>query len=207
MNILTKQIYLLVMLMFFFISALSQVDPEEKNYEQLQNTMTLEQQSRYNLTGFEGRAIQKTEDFAGYLQIISNKEYDLTLRKYAKSMAIKFFYHDYYKIENSDPHISKLKVIELNDYVNHFLNTNYTKIVVEISNCEFKENLNLDKSDSYTGKLKFNQTNEFYNDKIFTGKTTELKEVDIILVKTEKAFGKKKKSVWNVFLGDIRIVK
>jgi len=202
-----KHINLLVLLMLLFISAYSQSEPQEENYQQLRNTMTLEQQSRYNLTGFEGRAVQKTKDLAGYLEIISNNEYDLTLRKYALSMAVKLFYNNTITIGNTDYNISSLKIIDLKNYLDLFLNTNYTKIVVEISNCEFNENLRSDKSDSYTGKLKFNQTNEYYDNKTISGKNTEIKEVDIILVKTTKDFGKKSQNVWNVFLGEIRTIK
>lgn len=202
-----KHINLSVLFLFIFLSAYSQVVVKENNYQQLQNTLTNEQQSAYDLTGFEGRAVQKLEDLAGYIEIISNKEYDLTLRKHALSLAAKLFYDGQITVRNSDKQLSSLNILELSEYLNSVLKTGYAKIVVEITNHEYVENLTQSKSDSYSGKLIFEQTNRYYKNKDIPEKTTEKKEVDIILIKTEKAFGKKKKSVWNVFLGDIRIVK
>lgn len=207
MKTIIKNINLTAILILVFFSAFSQADVQENNYSQLQNTMTVDRQTTYNLVGFEGRAIQKTEEFAGYLEIISNKEYEMTLRKHAINTAVKLFFRDWVNIENSDVNISKLKIISLNDYIDLFLNTKYTKITVEITDCEFKENLKSDKSDSYKGKLEFNQTNKFYNNSSISDKTTERKEVEIILVKTTKEFGKKTKNVWTVFLGEIRAIK
>ena len=207
MNISAKHIGIILLFFFYGINIFSQVDVQEKNFEQLQNTLTNEQQSAYDLTGFEGRAVQKLEDLAGYIEIISNKGYDLTLRKQALSLAGKLFYDDQITIKNSDKQLSSLNILELNEYLNSVLKTGYVKIVVEITNREYVENLKQSKSDLYSGKLIFEQTNTYYKTNDVHDKTTEKKEVDIILIKTEKAFGKKKKSVWNVFLGDIRIVK
>ncbi len=207
MNISAKYIGIIILSLFFGINIFSQVDVQEKNFEQLQNTLTNEKQTAYDLTGFEGRAMQKLEDLAGYIEIISNKEYDLTLRKHALSLAGKLFYDDRITIKNSDKQLSSLNILELNEYLNSVLKTGYAKIVVEITDREYVENLKQSKFDSYSGKLIFEQTNTYYKNKEVQEETIEKKEVDIILIKTEKAFGEKKKSVWNVFLGDIRIVK
>ena len=202
-----KHFGLTILILFLGINLFSQTEVQEQNFLQLQNTMTNKQQSAYDLIGFEGRAMQKLEDLAGYLEIMSNKEYDLTLRKHALTLATKLFYDDQITIKNSDKQLSSLNVLELNDYLNSVLETGYAKIVVEITNREYVENLSQSKSDAYSGKLIFEQTNTYYKNKDVQEKTIEKKEVDIILVKTEKAFGKKTKSVWNVLLGDIRIVK
>jgi len=197
MKIYIKQISLTLLFFLFALSAYNQTVEKESNYYQLQNTMSNNmEQSTYNLIGFEGRAIQKLEDFAGYIEIISNKEYDIKLREHALTLATKLFYNSEIKINNSDKLLSSFTV----------LNSGYTKIVVEISNQEYVENLKQSKSDSYSGKLLFEQTNTYFGTNDIQEKSKEKKEVDIILVRTEKEFGKKTKSVWNVFLGDIRIV-
>jgi hypothetical protein len=203
-----KQINIAILLLMFTLSAQSQTDEKESNYYQLQNTMSNNmQQSSYNLVGFEGRAIQKLEDFANYLEIISNKEYDITLRKHALSLAGKLFYNDNIKIKNSDKLLSSLSVLELNEYLNSILKNGYAKITVEISNQSYIESLKQSKSDSYSGKLLFEQTNTYIEDNKVQEKKTEKKEVDIILIRKEKEFGKKTIPVWNVFLGDIKIIK
>lgn len=202
--------FLFVILFLFFTSnkVFSQVESSEgQNFQQLSNTLTNKQQTRYDLTGFEGRAIQKVEELAEYIEIISDKEYDLKLREHAVTLALKLFKDDEIKISNSDMLLSSLSILGLNEYLNAVLKNGYGKIVVEISDREYVENLSQSKSDAYSGKLLFNQTNYYYKNKELQKKKTENKEVDIILVKTDKQFGKKTKSVWNVYLGDIRLIK
>ena len=204
-----KYLNLTILLLFIVLSAFSQTDEKQKenNYYQLQNTMSNNmQQSSYNLSGFEGRAIQKLEEFAGYIEIISNKTYDIKLREHALTLAAKLFYDKEIKIKNSDKQLSSMSVLELNDYLNSILENGYAKIVVEISDQDYVENLKQSKTDSYSGKLIFEQTNTYYKNKDVKEKTTEKKEVDIILEKSDKNFGKRTMSVWNVFLGEIRVV-
>lgn len=201
-----------ITLILFFISTnyylCAQTEPVEKNFQDISNTLTVnQQQSTYELTGFEGRAVQKVEELAEYIEIISDKDYDSIFRKRAFSMAVKLFKDQDIKISNSDKLLSSLSILGLNNYLNAVMENGYAKIVVEISNREYVENLSQSKSDAYSGKLLFDQTNYYYKNKNLQKKNTEKKEVDIILVKTEKKFGKKTKSVWNVYLGDIRLVK
>ncbi len=203
-----KYLNLTILLLFIVLSAYSQTVEKESNYYQLQNTMSNNmQQSSYNLSGFEGRAIQKLEEFAGYIEIISNKTYDIKLREHALTLAAKLFYDEQIKIKNSDMQLSSMSVMELNEYLNAILDNGYAKIVVEISDQDYIENLKQSKSDSYSGKLIFEQTNTYYKNKDIQEKTTEKKEVDIILEKSDKDFGKRTMSVWNVFLGEIRSVE
>lgn len=207
MEHLLKYLIFNIIALFIYSGLFSQADVNENNYQKLQNTLTNAEQSTYDLTGFEGRAMQKVEELAGYIEIISNKEYDLTFREHALSLAIKLFYDGEIKISNSDKLLSSFNIMALNDYFDTVLKTGYAKIVVEVSNRQYVENLSQSKSDTYSGKLLFDQTNYYYKNKEIQDKTIEKKEVDIILVKTEKAFGKKTKSVWSVYLGDIRVVK
>ena len=179
----------------------------EKNFQQLQNTISNVNQSSFELKGYEGRAVQKIQEFADYIQIISNGEYDMTFREHALAMAKKMFYNEKVKIGNSDKFISSFKTMELNDYLNAFLKTGYTKIAVEIQDQQYVENLSQNKSNAYSGKLLFNQTSSYFKDNLVQNSTSEKKEVDIVLQMTEKNFGKKTKSVWNVYLGDIRVVE
>ena len=123
MNISVKYFGIITLILFLGINLFSQADVQEKNFIQLQNTLTNKQQSAYDLTGFEGRAMQKLEDLAGYIEIISNKEYDLTLRKHALSLAGKLFYDDRITIKNSDKQLSSFNILELNEYLNSVLKT------------------------------------------------------------------------------------
>jgi hypothetical protein len=194
-------------LICFAYTLFSQVDPaKENNFEELQNTMTNQVQTDYNLVGFEGRAIQKTEEFADYLEVISNKEYDLALRKHTAGLALKLFYDQSVIIANTDKQISNLKVIKLEDYVDNYLNSEYTKITVEISDFSYSEKLRSRESNDYFGKLKFTQKNSYYTNDELKNESSELKEVEIILIRTSKDFGKNRKDVWSVFLGEIKTV-
>jgi hypothetical protein len=207
MNRILAKIGLSIVILTLGIDLFSQVDVEQNNFQRAQNTLTNIKQSSFELEGFEGRAIQKLEELAGYIEIISNKEYDLTFREHALSMAKKMFYGEDIKISNSDKNLSSLTQMDLNDYLNTILKTGYAKIVVEISNKEYLENLSQNKSDAYSGRIFFSQTNSYYNQKEIQNKTTEKKEVEIILIKTEKNFGKRSQNVWNVYLGNIKTVE
>ncbi len=122
-------------------------------------------------------------------------------------MAKKLFYNENIKIGNSDKNLSSLSVLELDQYLNSVFKSGYAKIVIKIGNRKYVENLTQNKSDAYSGKLTFEQNNFYYANTDNPNTTTENKEVEIILVKTDKSFGKKSKSVWNVYLGDIKLLK
>jgi hypothetical protein len=208
MNLIAKFLGLNILFLSFGICLYSQSEIQnDESFQQVQNTLTNKSQSSFELSGFEGRAKQKLEELAGYIEIISNKEYDLTFREHALSMAKKMFYNEEIKIGISDKNLSTLNMMALNDYLNSILKSGYAKIVVEIADQKYVENLSQNKSDAYSGKLLFSQTNYYYQNKEVQNKSTEKKEVEIILVRTEKSFGKKSKSVWNVYLGDIKAVE
>ena len=122
--------------------------------------------------------MDKVEELAEYLEIISNKEYDLKFREHAVSLAVKLFYNEEIKISNSDKLLSTLSILELSQYLNTVLKSGYGKIVVEVNNRQYVENLQQSKSDAYSGKILFDQTNIYYKNEKVLDKKTEKKEVD-----------------------------
>jgi hypothetical protein len=208
METMKKYLIINVLIIAFNINLFAQSEEQlDQNNYQYQNTLTNKKQSSFELNGFEGRAKQKLQELAGYIEIISNKEYDLAFREHALSMAKKVFCNEDVKISNSDINLSTTSLMTLTEYLNSFLGTGFTKILLEITNQQYVENLSKNKSDAYSGRLLFDQTNSYYKNNEIQKKNIEKKEVEIVLVKTDKSFGKKTKNVWNVYLGNIRVIE
>ena len=148
--------------------------------------------------------MQKVEDFVDYLELISNKDYDLAFRKQAIEMAENLFANKKASIINPEKELTEKKEISINKYIESVLNSNYSKIETEISTLKLSKSLGLLKKGDYWGEIYFTQTNSYYKDSKLLKKVTINKKAKITLIKTNKKFGNKEANVWNVFLVDIK---
>lgn len=207
-----KNIYILIKtLMLTLIVCIPQInmaqalDMEmEDSYE---STFTTRSLSNYQIKGFEKRALQKITDFADYLSIVSNTEYDEKLRKQAIDMITKQFLEKETTVTGVDKELSKPAEFKLDQYLNLFLTNKYSKIEVKHSDIKYLNNIVIDEKGNYKGKIYFKQTSNYYVKDKFVSSAYSFRHINIYLIKTKKKFGSKKEDIWNVFLGDLEAVK
>ena len=166
------------------------------------NTFTANELSRFEIKGFENHAIQKIAEYASYIQIISNKNYDSKLRKQAIILAKKLFNNENISFTNIDTEITKKQEIFIDELFNSIYDSKFSKISVTVSNIVVSKELK-PYGNHFKGKFTFTQASKYYKSNKLVSETELLKEIDIFLIKTEKTFGNEKSIVWNVFLGEI----
>ncbi len=166
------------------------------------NTFTANELSRFEIKGFENHAIQKIEEYASYIQIISNKSYDSKLRKQAIILAKNLFNNKNISFKNIDTEITKKHEIYIDELLSSIYGSNFSKISVNVSNFIVSEELK-PYENHFKGKITFTKTNTYYKNNKLISESKSLNEIEIFLIKTEKTFGNEKNIVWNVFLGEI----
>lgn len=173
-------------------------------YEQMNKTLTSNTVSAYDLEGFEMRGKQKIKDFINYLEIISDNSYDLSLREHAYNLTKQLFANKDQKINDIDVKTQKIAELNIDDYLNLFMNNEYSKIKFDITNITNKHKLINCDSQTYRGAFFVACSIEYYNGDKVAIKMASKKEVEIILMKRQKQFGNEKKDVWEVLLGYIK---
>jgi hypothetical protein len=138
---------------------------------------------------FQQRGIQKLKDFYNYLTIISNPAYDKRLREDAKNQAKQLFYGVDCKVNGKQ--------------ASGFIDSCFTITKAaewKVVNVSVLQNMasRAEESDStatYYGELVFNE--------LVNAVLSGTKKAEIILSKSQKQFGVKKKEVWAVFICSI----
>lgn len=124
---------------------------------------------------FGKRAIQKLEDYYGYIELFTNKKYDITLRHHARKLAAELF---------SD----KQGIEQVLDSLSTIISDSVT---TSISNISIRTEV-INTTDSiYKGVISFNEKFQ---------KHTEEKSIGFIIKKTNKSFGQEQNMVWETFL-------
>jgi hypothetical protein len=151
-------------------------------------TFTAQSVNEPQMGTFQQRGIQKLKDFYNYLTIISNPTYDKRLREDAKNQAKQLFYGSGCKV-NGKP-------------ASGFIDScfNLTKTVEwKVVNVAVLQSMAANGAESdtatYHGELTFNES----VDAVLSG----FKKAEIVLSKSEKQFGEKKREVWSVFICSI----
>ncbi len=144
-----------------------------------------------NLSIFESRAIQKLQDYASYVEIISNPEYDDTFKEQALSMANGLFL----KGTIVDPAItSNQQPQKISGFLTRLLRNDFGEVKLKIKDVTVIQHFQHLNNDTYQCLLSFTQ-------KIGRNKTK--KTITVVLTKIEKEFGTDSKMVWMVFLQEI----
>ncbi len=173
----------------------------EENFNN--NSFTAKKLTKFQLSGFEKRASQKITDFANYIQIISDKSYDLSLRKHALKLTIDLFINENISIKLNNKNISKENPTKLSKFLKAVLESDYSKITVDISDIQILENLNSDKKGDYKGKLIYTETFKYYKNNRLISTYKQKRETDINLIKIDKNFGTSQTKVRSILLGNI----
>jgi hypothetical protein len=176
------------------------------DYNSLERSFVSEELSNREIFAFESRAIQKLNDFVGYLCIISNSDYDKSLREYTLNQATELFSDEEIIIYETDEN-SEIYNYNLDEYLNTFYNRKNARVEFEIEDATTAKSLELNTYNTYKGEIEFIQHITYYDDENNSKEITLNKKVEIILTKVEKNFGIETKNVWQIFIGNIYIVE
>ncbi|HBS85412.1 MAG: hypothetical protein A2W91_16520 [Bacteroidetes bacterium GWF2_38_335] len=143
------------------------------------------------LRDFENRALQKTQDLASYLEIISDSTIDIYLREQTIEQALEYF----------DESIRPTAQEVLKNILDF-----QQPLILSVKELAVDESFIRNSDNSYFGKISFKSKVPL---SFFTqgGEKQSQFEVQIILKQVEKDFGGEKELVWEVFLGEVSAKK
>lgn len=190
----------IITLTFYNLSNSQSLEVEESMFN---NSFTSKKLTAFQLKGFEKRAAQKITDYANYIKIISDKSYNLSLRKHALKLTKELFIDENVTVQLFNNKISKEKTVKISEFLHDILNSNYSKITLKTSEITTTENLKTDKKGVYKGKMTYNVIINYFKNKklIFTDKLE--REIEINLIKINKKFGTSQTKVRSILLGSI----
>ena len=198
-----KTIITTIIIASFLFSGTYVFSQENVNFpDPTENTFTSNELTDFEISGFESHAIQKVKEYANYIEIISNKNFDNELREQAVLLVISIFNDEKTLIIDIDNEITTRTNVSVDEYFNLILKSNFSKISVKVSDFVISENLNSHKN-HFKGKIVFIQSTKYYDKNILVSQKESKKEVEIFLLKVEKDFGNNKSTVWKIFLGEI----
>jgi len=190
-----KLIFLLLIPICDFGQSAGMAEKSMSNYSQnapaaaaMENTFTSQSVDQPQVGAFQKRGMQKLKDFYSYLSIISNPNYDKTLRENAKNQAKQLFYGMDCKVNGSP--------------VSNFIDTCfyvYKGVEWKAVDVSIIQNMttNANKSDTtaYYGELTFKESKN--------GVQSGPKKAEIVLSKSEKLFGDNRREVWSIYICSI----
>ena len=145
----------------------------------------------YKLEAYEQRAIQKLEDFAAYLEIISNPDYDDAFRTQAMDMTKGLFSNG--SIQDSTI-TQSLNTYKIDEFLKQLLAQNYGTIAPKYKRVKVIQPFEYNEKEQLLAKLSFVQ------------KINQIKSQKIAIVslsEVTKSFGQQEETVWNVSLVSI----
>jgi hypothetical protein len=208
----TRSVWPIFILILFPVSGWSQSSekPQKKRESDyaVESYLRSPQPDEDQLRGFELRATQKLEDFMDFVKIISNSDYPESLREHAREMAIKLFVSDSTRIAFLLPGTHRDTVIPVSGLLNLLLYEKDLRIDPALSSFRISEPLQEIPKGEYAGKIAYIQLSRFFNeDPGGSEPIRRLFEGDILLRKIPKNFGYETRDVWEVSLGNIRLVE
>lgn len=151
------------------------------------------------IKAFQIRAIQKFEDFTGYIKIISDPDVESDLAEHSMRLALELFVNDTVKIKDSI--LIKLdikpdyKPFLINKYLLSLHFRKYKKLVlIKTKSIKFISSLAKDSTNLYQGTMEASLR--------INGKKS-FKNIDVHLVEIRKEFGDNSQAIMEVRLGNI----
>lgn len=164
-----------------------------QGFGSLAAAFTAESLTATQLRDFELRAMQKLQDFAGYLDIIADRGYDEAMRTHARRLAAGLFVSPQNRIAWLIPGITSGKAPDLDAFLSQWAQHGYGRLHCEIRNVQRLQPLN----EKLQGALRYDLVVEGYKqDKLAFSHTLKAQTTGIRLLKTEKRFGQELQTVW-----------
>lgn len=164
------------------------VSAKNSNNEPVEINSLPEKLSEEQRDAFELRAIQKFEDFVGYVKIISDQKVDKNLIAHTMQQATELFVSDTTTIQDSL--INNGNAVQMNTYLQSLKKSKKPQNIIIDNSC-FSSHLS---EESFKGTIEVYLT--IKNKKI-------VKYVDVFLVEVNKNFGGQNEETIEIKLGNI----
>ena len=169
-------------------SAENKMMVEDSMVEEALDSVTTNNLGGIDLRPYEQLAIQKLEDFGGYIEIISNPNYDNEFKKQAMEMARALFYNG--KI--SDFEITKSQYsYAVNDFLTALYNNDFGVVAPKFKRFKITQPFTFNEDEQGIARIEFTQK---------TGTTKTEKTAIISLSEIPKDFGDQQEFVWTLFI-------
>lgn len=162
-----------------------------------------------DMAQFGTKALQKTEEFTGYLQAIASVSTNREAATKSISLACGLFLNEEARVEVSNTSTAVKNKYKIRDYLNRLMirSGQYDKVSIEYANINYASKFKKGPDGNYYGTVTFVQKFQgFVDGNLVYGDQTK-RNVTIVLKHYEKAVDGASVSGWDVFLDDIGVVE
>jgi len=156
-----------------------------------------------NFDAFEERAKEKLMDFADYLSIYANKNYDEAFIDQARKMILGLFMNE----KNIKVNLLATRdedSLHLEDFLTKVKNFSYDSTRFNITQVRVSDTLKLIDNGIYKGGIAF--SSEIYG--LTSQKriliSTSMNKIEVIVTRSDKSFGNNKIRIWGVHFGNVQ---
>ncbi|MBJ6110401.1 hypothetical protein JAO73_15360 [Hymenobacter sp. BT523] len=158
---------------------------------------------------FNRKALEKTEEFTGYMKMIVAVNTNKETAKKGISLACALFLNDDSRVEVSNVNSDVRNKYKIREYLNRLMlrSGQFDKVQIEYANVNYASKFKKGADGNYYGVVTFVQTfRGFVDDKVVYGDVTK-RNVTVVLKPYEKAVNGESVAAWDVFLDDVGVVE
>ncbi|UOQ96715.1 hypothetical protein MUN81_15880 [Hymenobacter sp. 5317J-9] len=158
---------------------------------------------------FNRKALEKTEEFTGYMKMIVTVNTNKEAAKKGINLACALFLNDDSRVEVSNVNTDVRNKYKIREYLNRLMlrSGQFDKVQIEYANVNYASKFKKGADGNYYGVVTFVQTfRGFVDDKVVYGDVTK-RNVTVVLKPYEKAVDGEYVAAWDVFLDDVGVVE
>ncbi|MGB1242446.1 MAG: hypothetical protein ACPG49_07990 [Chitinophagales bacterium] len=160
-----------------------------------------------HISEFEQKALEKARDFGQYIKVIGDKNSNISDASDAIDLAIALFYDENKIVQVSSLNNTEIVNFAIERYLKRLQLLKYDKVDIEWYDVHKISDIRLGDDGKYYGVITvYQRFTGHLVDGIAYSDVTE-KNIEIILEKITKTIGGTTQDVWDVFLGDIKVME
>ncbi|MCF6130906.1 hypothetical protein [Flavobacterium wongokense] len=188
-----------------------QAETEERKVEEVKPAVAHDDNDYVvpDMALYGSKALQKTNEFAGYLQTITSINTKREAATKSINMACGLFLTEDARVEVSNIRTDTKNKYKIRDYLNRLLikSGQYDKLIIEYANISYASKFKKGPDGNYYGSVTFVQKFQgFVDGNLVYGDQTK-RNMTVVLKHYEKAVNGENVSGWDVFLDDIGVVE
>ena len=159
--------------------------------------------SQEQLLVFKQRAIQKLNDLGDYISVVSNTEYDRSLRKHAMNQALELFDDENAHVWLNGYDMDKNKPLTVKQFMKALLNNEFGNVSATFKDISFDGAELSVANEGYKGLIIFKHSGSRLVEEDLGITQSQERTATIVLKKVRKSFGLRSELVWEVLLTGI----
>lgn len=178
--------------------------PLDKPFPNLYNQFAYVILPDVQLEAFGNRAVQKLFDFADYLNLISDREYDMDFRNKAMGMAEDLFLDKSLDFPDLTRHEAPISMTTVGNFLSVISKSKaFDKVEATIKSAEITEEAGREGQTGYFGKIRFEMelVGKMKGKEVFSESYNG--EIEFSIIQEIKKFGNKNRPVWESKLGKV----